>query len=32
VRVGSYASSQEAATAKTAFEKQTKTIAYIAGR
>jgi len=32
VRVGSYASSQEAATAKTAFEKQTKTIAYVAGR
>ena len=32
VRVGNYASSQEAATAKTAFEKQTTTIAYIAGR
>jgi len=32
VRVGNYASSQEAATAKTAFERQTKTIAYVAGR
>jgi septal ring-binding cell division protein DamX len=32
VRVGSYGSSQEAAVAKTAFEKQTNTIAYVAGR
>ncbi len=32
VRVGSYASSQEAIAAKGAFEKQTNTIAYIAGR
>ena len=32
VRVGNYASSQEAAAAKTAFEKQTNTIAYVAGR
>ncbi len=32
VRVGSYASSQEAAVAKTAFEKQTNVIAYVAGR
>jgi hypothetical protein len=32
VRVGSYGSSQEAAAAKTVFEKQTNTIAYIAGR
>ena len=32
VRVGSYGSSQEAAAAKTAFEKQTNTIAYVAGR
>ena len=32
VRVGNYASTQEAATAKTAFEKETKTIAYVAGR
>jgi hypothetical protein len=32
VRVGSYGSSQEAAAAKNAFEKQTNTIAYVAGR
>jgi cell division septation protein DedD len=32
VRVGNYASSQEAAAAKTAFERETKTIAYVAGR
>lgn len=32
VRVGNYASTQEAAAAKTAFEKQTNTIAYVAGR
>jgi len=32
VRVGSYGSPQEAAAAKTAFEKQTNTIAYVAGR
>jgi len=32
VRVGSYGSSQEAIAAKGAFEKQTSTIAYIAGR
>jgi hypothetical protein len=32
VRVGNYASTQEAATAKTAFERETKTIAYVAGR
>jgi len=32
VRVGNYASTQEAAAAKTAFEKQTSTIAYVAGR
>ncbi len=32
VRVGNYASAQEAAAAKTAFEKETKTIAYVAGR
>ncbi|HET6146382.1 MAG TPA: SPOR domain-containing protein [Polyangia bacterium] len=32
VRVGSYGSSQEAIAAKGSFEKQTNTIAYIAGR
>jgi septal ring-binding cell division protein DamX len=32
VRVGSYASSQEAVAAKGSFEKQTNVIAYIAGR
>jgi septal ring-binding cell division protein DamX len=32
VRVGNYGSSQEAIAAKGAFEKQTNTIAYIAGR
>ena len=32
VRVGNYASAQEASAAKTAFEKQTSVIAYIAGR